>query len=194
MRKAIALLFLLVLARPASAVDVFGKGSVSKNYLSADKNTVSVSLTGGMAFSLFSSVRVEARYTNISTLQNKLDIVTTSVIGTLSDIKTETAIYSIGLDIDFLGEKSVFQPFIFLGMGYIETNRSYYFTDTASSVSDYYAEPKQTGISANCGLGFRLRLAKRLALELELFAYAVDIDKPNPLPNLYGTAGVRIFI
>jgi len=194
MRKILCLVLFAGLTSSASALELFGKGSISKNYLAADKNTISVSLTGGFGFSLLPFMRVEARYTNISTLQNKMDIVTTNVVGILSDIKTQTAIYSVGLDFQFLNEKSAFQPFIYIGAGYIETERSYYFTESNSSFSDYYSEPKQLGISANAGVGFRLRLAKSLAFEVEAFAYAIDIQKPNPIPNLYGTAGLRIFI
>jgi len=183
-----------VSANGFGGIEVFGKGSVSKSYISVDKSTVSVSITGGLAFSLISNVRIEGRYTNISSLQNKLDVVSSSVIGTLSDIKTQTAIYSVGMDISFFGEKSAFQPFIYLGAGYIETERSYYFSLADGSASTFFTEPKQTGISANAGAGFRVRLARALAIEVEMFAYGIDIHKPNPLVNLYGTAGLRIFL
>lgn len=193
--RQLALVVMFFLAIPsAQAIDIFGKGSISKSYLSADKNTISISLAGGFALSIFSWVRLEARYTNISTLQNKLDIETPTISGTLTDIKTQTGIYSVGLDFDFLGEKYPIQPFIYLGVGYIESDRSYYFTDNTSGQSDYFSDPKQVGISANGGAGFRIKIAKRFALELEIYAYAIDIQKPNPLPNLYGTAGIRFFI
>ena len=178
----------------ASAVEVFAKGSVSKNFISEDKFTTSVSATTGIAVELFGGVRIEGRYTNISALQNKLEVVTSTVTVTLSDIKTQTAIYSIGLDIDFLGEKSVFQPFVFVGAGYIQTDRSYYFQVSGVDAVEYAKEPKQAGVSGNLGLGFRLRIARALAFEVEAFGYGIDVDKPNPLVNLYGTCGIRIFL
>jgi hypothetical protein len=195
LKRALFGLFIVVCA-PAvgSGVDVFGKGSVSKSFISSNNSTQEVSLSGGVAIGLLSGVRLEARYTNISALQSELEIVSSSVIGTLNSIKTETSIVSLGLDIEFLSEKSAFQPFIYVGAGYIQTSRSYYFTQAGSSTSSYYSEPKQSGISANGGIGLRLRLAKNLALELELFAYGVDVQKPNPLINYIGTAGVRIFM
>lgn len=178
----------------AAAVEVFAKGSVSKNYISQDKFTISVSATTGVGFELFGGVRIEGRYTNISALQNRLDVVTDTVTVSLTDIKTQTAIYSIGLDIDFLGEKSVFQPFIFIGAGYIQTDRSYYFQVSGVDAVQYAKEPKQAGVSGNLGLGFRLRIARALAFEVEAFGYGIDVDKPNPLVNLYGTCGIRIFL
>lgn len=179
----------------ASGVELFGKGSVSKNYLSVDKSTISISVTGGLAIALFSSVRIEARYSNISSLQNKLDITEgNTVLGTLSSIKTETLIYSLGLDITLAGEKSWIQPYIFVGAGYIETDRSYYYTPADNSSTTLNADPKQTGISVNGGAGFRLRVARTMALEVEVFGYGIDIHTSNPLINLYGTAGLRIYI
>lgn len=178
----------------ANVVEVFAKGSASKSYITADKHTVSVSATGGLAVTLIPRVRIEGRCTNISSLQNRLEVVSTSVLGTLSDIKTETMIYSVGLDIDILGSKSAFQPFIFVGAGYIETERSYYFTLEGDTDSSYHQEPREVGVSGNLGLGFRLQLARAFAFEVELFGYGIDIDKPRPLINLYGTVGVRLYI
>ncbi len=177
-----------------AAVEVFAKGSVSKNNISADTNTISVSASTGFAFALFSRVRFEARYTNVSSLQNKLDVVGTSIVGTLNDIKTQTSIYSLGLDIEFLSKKSAFQPFIYVGAGYLSTERSYYFTLSGAPDSVYSEEPKQTGISGNVGAGFRVHLASSFAFEVEVFGYAVDIDKPKPLVNLYGTVGFRLYL
>lgn len=187
---------LLCLSLPASAraVEIFAKGSVSKNNISEDRYTTSVTATTGMAFTLLPRIRLEARYTNVSSLQNKLEVTTTTVIGTLNDIKTQTAIYSLGLDIDILGKKSAFQPFIFVGAGYIQTERSYYFTLAGDTDATFQEEPRQTGISGNLGLGFRLALASAFAFEVEVFAYGVDIDKPKPLVNLYGTVGFRLFL
>ncbi len=191
----IALGFALFGARPAEAVlEIFAKGSVSKNNISADTNTISVSASTGLAFTLIPRVRLEARFTNVSSLQNKLEIVGATAVGTLNDIKTQTTIYSVGLDIDILGKKSAFQPFIFVGAGYLTTTRSYYFTLAGVTDSTYSLEPKQTGISGNLGLGFRVNVGTSFAFEVEAFGYAVDIDKPNPLVNLYGTVGFRLFM
>jgi hypothetical protein len=178
-------------AREVSAFELFGKGSVSKNYLSSSSSVMSVSMTGGFAFSIISAVRFEARYTNISSLQNQLDILN---IGTLTNIDTETTIYSVGVDINFTGEKSVFQPYIYLGGGYTQTSRTYNFTPIDGSGTQPSSDPNQSGISANVGAGLRLRLASALALEVEVFAYGIDPNFNMALINWYGTAGIRIFI
>lgn len=178
----------------ASSVEIFAKGSASKSYIAKDNWTVSVSATTGIGVTLFGGVRLEARYTNISALQNKLEVASESVTITLTDIKTQTSIYSLGLDIDFLGEKSPFQPFIFVGVGYVDTERSYYYQVSGESTAPFFREPKKLGISGNLGLGFRIRIARAVAIELEVFGYGVDIDKPSPLVNLYGTAGIRLFL
>lgn len=177
-----------------SAFELFAKGSASKNNLSEDKYTISVSASTGIAITLIPRVRIEGRYTNTSSLQNKLEVRSNSLIGTLNDIKTQTTIYSVGIDLDLLGPKSALQPFIYLGAGYVETERSSYFVLDGSESSTYFKEPKQLGVSANVGAGVRVRIADAFALELELFGYGVDIHKPNPLLNLYATAGVRLFI
>ena len=178
-------------ARAQAEVEVFGKGSVSKNYLASDTSTVSVSVTGGIAMNLLSFLRIEGRYTNISSLQNKLDI---NNVGTLSDVMNETNIYSLGVDVEFGGEKATIAPYVYLGVGYIETTRSYYFTPQGTQSALYLADPKQDGVSLNAGLGLRLRIVKALAIELEAYAYATNIKQASPLINWYGTAGVRIFI
>jgi outer membrane protein W len=177
--------------RQANAFELFGKGSVSKNYLSSDSSVMSVSMTGGFAFSLISAIRLEARYTNISSLQNQLDIMN---IGTLTNIDTETTIYSLGIDINFTGEKSSFQPYIYLGGGYTQTSRTYNFSPIDGSGPQPSSDPTQSGISANVGAGLRLRLASALALEVEVFAYGIDPHFTTALINWYGTAGIRIFI
>lgn len=187
----VACLFLPTAGR---AIDVFAKGSVSRSYVSQDKWTISVSAAAGLSFAISDPIRIEARYTNISSLQNKLEVVSGSLLGTLTDIATETEIYSVGVDISFLGPRSKFQPFVFLGAGYLVTKRSYNFTDAGTSATTYYEEPVEKGVSGNVGLGFRWQIARRFAIEIEVFGYSTDIDKPNPLINLYGTAGVRVFL
>jgi hypothetical protein len=178
----------------ASVMELFARGSVSKNFLTSSSYIVSVSGAAGIALTLIPRIRLEGRYTNASSLQNQLSITSGSITGTLNDIMTQTAIYSVGVDFDLLGQKSSFQPFIYLGAGYVETSRSYYFLESGSSTSVYLKDPTRTGLSANVGLGFRLRIVDAFALEAEAFAYAVDINRPNPLINVFGSVGIRIFI
>ncbi len=177
----------------ASGVEVFAKGSVSKNYITHDTFTTNLELSTGFAIALFSQVRLEARYTNNGSLQNRLLISSGTVNAILTDIKTSTTIYSLGLDIDFLSEKSWFQPFIFVGAGYVITSRSYYVQPDASTAAILQSDPTDKGVSGNLGLGFRIRLAHAIAFEIEAFAYGINIHQPNPLVNLYCTVGVRFF-
>lgn len=174
--------------------EIFGKGSLSRSYLSAGNAVNELSLSGGLAFGLLKGVRLEGRYTNISSLQDRLDVVSSSLVGSLYNISTQTAIYSVGLDIDFLDERAAFQPYIYVGAGYVKTTQSYYFGTPGSSTTVYVPQPDQTGISANGGIGFRLRIAQRLALEFEVFAYAMDVTQPDPLINYIATAGLRVFL
>ncbi len=185
---------LAVCANASAGIELFGKGSVSKNFIDKDNSTLEVDVSGGAAISLFSGFRLEARYSNISSLQNKLDVMSSGLVGTLQNITTQTTIFSLGVDIDFLGEKSPFQPYIYVGAGYIQSTRSYYFTPAGATTATYFTEPNQSGISANGGAGFRVRLVKSLALEFELFAYGLNVNKPGPLINYFGSAGLRIFI
>jgi hypothetical protein len=147
-----------------------------------------------VAFTLIPRIRLEGRYTNSSSLQNQLTVSSGSISGTLNDIMTQTSIYSVGVDFDLLGQQSAFQPFIYLGAGYVVTERSYYFLDSGGTTSIFLKDPVQTGISANVGLGFRLRIANAIALEVEAFAYGVNVHLPRPLINVFGSAGIRIFI
>jgi len=187
------LLLMPALAR-GEAVEVFAKGSLSRNFISRDSWTISVSATTGIGMALFPGVKIEGRYTNISSLQNTLQVPLTNTTVTLTDMKTQTVIYSAGLDISPFGESSPFQPFLFVGMGYIETERSYYLSETGSTVATYAKEPKQLGVTGNLGLGFRVRLARSLAFEVEAFAYGMNINKPSPLVDLYSTVGIRLFL
>ena len=50
------------------------------------------------------------------------------------------------------------------------------------------------GISANIGAGIRIRIAKSVAFEAEAYGYGIDPQKPDPLINLYGNVGIRIFM
>ncbi len=193
--RRLGLLFLVPLvSAEASVLELFARGSVSKNFLTSSSYIVSVSGAAGIAFTLIPRIRLEGRYTNASSLQNQLSITSGSITGTLNDIMTQTAIYSVGIDFDLMGQKSAFQPFIYLGAGYVETSRSYYFLDSGGSTSVYLKDPTRTGLSANVGLGFRLRIVDAFALEAEAFAYAVDVNRPNPLINVFGSVGIRIFI
>ncbi|MCB0404206.1 MAG: autotransporter domain-containing protein [Bdellovibrionales bacterium] len=178
----------------ASGADIFARGSISRNSIDTDKWKISVSAIGGLAFKVSEQIRIEARYTNISSLQNKLDITSGGTVGTLTDILTETEIYSLGVDIELTGKNSRFKPFIYLGAGYVITKQTYDFTPAGSSVSTPFAEAEQKGVSGNLGLGVRWQIAKRLAIELEGFAYGTDFDKPQPLFNIYASAGLRFIL
>lgn len=177
----------------AHSLEVFAKASASKNYSDRDSFTVSVTGATGLAVLLIPQVRVEGRYTLVSSLQNHINVATPTFQGTLNDIKTQTNIYSVGLDIDILSDKHTIQPFIFLGAGYIETLRSYYIAEDGNPTSTY-AQSKDTGISTNVGAGFRIRIAKSVAFEVEAYGYGINIQKPNPLINLYANAGIRIYM
>ena len=190
----ISFVVLFCSASQAHTLELFAKASASKNYTDEDRYTISVSGGTGLALLIFSGVRIEGRYTVVSSLQNRLDVGSPSLIATLNDIKTETNIYSVGLDIDIVGEKYVVQPFVFLGAGYIVSNRSYYLTPVGSSSASLINEPETKGISANVGAGIRIRIAKTIAFEVEAYGYGLDPHKPNPLINIYGNAGIRIFM
>jgi hypothetical protein len=199
MRKTVlsfALLFFLGVVSPshASVMELFARGSISKNFLTSTSYIISVSGATGIAFTLIPRIRLEGRYTNASSLQNQLSLTSGTVTGTLNDIMTQTSIYSVGVDFDLMGQRSAFQPFIYLGVGYVETSRSYYFLDASGTASVYLKDPTRTGVSANVGLGFRLRVADAFALEAEAFAYGVDVHKPNPLINVFGSVGIRVFL
>lgn len=176
------------------AFEVFAKAAASKNYINADSYTESVSGAAGIGILLIPQVRIEGRYTLISSQQNYLEIGDPVVVATVSNIKTQTNIFSVGLDIDLLGEKSAITPFIFLGVGYLETLQTYYFTSTSSSDSVFVAKPKKTGFSANVGAGIKIRISKSVVFEIEAYGYGMDVQRPNPLVNLSGNAGIRLFI
>jgi hypothetical protein len=194
MPKILSALLAILLSSSALATDieVFGKGSVSKTYYSSDNWNLSVSLAGGLAIQLFSQLRLEARYTNISSLQNQF-AVGNPTVGNINDMKTETEIYSLGVDIDILNEKASVKPFIYLGAGYLVTQRSMYFTPTAGTPT-YIEDQADSGFSANLGLGFRIRLSRSAMFEIEAFAYSTDVEKPTRLINWIGTVGLRFVL
>jgi hypothetical protein len=113
---------------------------------------------------------------------------------TVQNNKTTTSIYSLGVDISFFGETSSFQPYIYVGVGWVGNERSYYYLEPSSASLVLARDPSQSGISANGGIGLRLRLATSIALEFEVYGYVTDVTTKNPLLNLSGTAGIRIFI
>ncbi|MBY0369266.1 hypothetical protein K2X33_01180, partial [bacterium] len=158
-----------------------------------DSYILSVSAATGFAIGLMDQVRLEARYTNASSLQNSMSLQDGSISGTLNNILTTTSIYSLGIDLDILGPQSAFQPFIYVGVGYVQTERSYYFLEDGAPSSIYIRENPQTGISANGGAGFRIKVVDAMFLEVEAFAYVINIHTPNPLVNLFGSAGIRLF-
>jgi len=192
------ILFLLALgtlsAPSFGAIEIFGKGSISKNHLSRTNFVTTVSAATGFAITLIPQLRIEGRYTSNGSLQKRLDATSGAVSFILDDIKTQTTIYSVGLDIDILSAKHAFTPFVFIGAGYVKSERSYYVRADEASAPVYITDPIQTGITANVGAGFRLRVARAIAFEVEAFAYGIDVHKPNPLVNVYGTVGLRIFL
>jgi hypothetical protein len=108
----------------ADVMEIFARGSISKNYIRVDNFTLNVTGAVGLAFLVIPRVRIEGRFTGISALQSKMDITIGATSGTLYDVKSETAIYSAGVDFDLLGPTAAFQPFFYVGGGYIETSRS----------------------------------------------------------------------
>jgi opacity protein-like surface antigen len=114
---------------------------------------------------------------------------------TLTDFKTETSIYSVGLDFDFLGEASDFQPFLFIGGGYLVTSRSFYYQPNSTTDAVLLHDDDQKKVAGNVGLGFRFRVARSVAFEIEAYSYITDIDKPEDrLIDYVGTVGIRIFM
>jgi hypothetical protein len=182
-------------AARANGFEVFAKGSVSKNYIANDEWEVSVSGSTGLAIVLIPQIRIEGRYANISSLQNKLVAAASSTALTITDMKTTTSVYSVGIDLDILGDRHAFQPFLYVGAGYLDTERSYYVQASSDpSTVAFIQEPHNRGISGNLGAGFRIAIARTIAFEVEAFAYALDLKDPNPLINWTGTVGVRLFI
>lgn len=189
------LIFSLVMgpfAHAAGGFEVFGKGAISRNHISKTNYTTALSITGGVALKIFSRVRVELRYRNRTSIQKSVDIIVNSTEVTLSDFKSESNSYTVGLDIDLLGKKSNFQPFIFLGGGYIISDRSYWVTQEGQ-IPEFFQEKKKYAISANVGVGFRLYIVNAIAFEVEAFGSAFDIDQPELIVDWYGTVGLRFF-
>ncbi len=192
--KALPLFFLLCPKPSFAGFEIFAKGSATKNSISDDIYTVSVSASTGFAWSLLSWFQLEARYTNTTSLQNRLEVTASDSTFTLTDFKTQTSIYSLGMDIGFAGEKSIFQPFIFLGVGYIESERSYYYQTTSQPTATFHMEPRQSGISGTAGVGFRLRVLRSIAFEAEAFSYGLNVRKPDWGKNLQGNIGIRLYL
>lgn len=180
----------------ASGISLFGLGSISKSYLDRDEYTISLRASGGVAIKIFNGFRLELRYTNITTQQNKLDVITATqgLVGTISNLTKKTNIYSGGLDIEFLGQKSPVQPFLFVGAGYIEVDQTGSFTAAGSGTSESLPSDRNTGITGNVGAGIRISILQSLALELEAFGYSSNLGENNPLINIYGNVGIRIYL
>jgi hypothetical protein len=169
---------------------------VSKNYITNDEWEVDVSGSTGIAVTLIPQLRIEGRYSNITSLQNKLTLGNGAVAFTITDMKTTTNVYSLGFDLDVLSDKYAIQPFLYVGAGYIDTQRSYYqqVSTDPTGTATYVPEAVKHGVSGNLGAGFRIRIARALAFEIEGFAYGIDLKNPNPLINWTGTVGIRLFI
>ena len=202
MPKKFPLLFLFLLAlltlpfakahAAGHSMEIFAKVSASKKYLNKDSYIVDVTGSTGFGWMLFSQVRLEGRITIASQNQNKLDVASGSVVAHLENLISENTIYSLGFDIDLLPDKYSVQPFIYIGAGYIVTERSYDVVD--QGVRYPITEAKQTGISGNGGIGLRIKLNKSAAFEIEAFGYGQDIDQPSPLVNVFASAGLRLFM
>lgn len=185
---------LLPVAANAQIFEIFAKGSLSKNNISDTDYQLSVSGSAGLAVTLIPRVRIEGRYTNATSLQNRL----VAPVGTgnveIANMMTETSILSLGLDVDLFGDKYWMQPFIYIGAGYSLTARSYYVIVDPAQPAAYIREPSKNALSGNLGAGLRIRVAQMLSLEFEFFAYGLDLKNPNPLTNAYGSVGIRLFI
>lgn len=187
----LALLFLMSFSQASwASIEIFAKGSVSKRTLPKGNWETGSTASVGVSFPLFSTFKIEGRYSNIRSETNQIELEDV----TLNEYKTQTSLFSLGIDVDILSEKSPFQPFIFVGTGYIISERNYYASRVGGSQKVYTAEPKSTGIVGNLGVGFRLRIARSIAFEIEGFAYAREISKPNPPIDLYGQVGIRVFL
>lgn len=188
------LVMFILLASPAvgHAIEVFAKGSYSKNYFDEARWEERISGSTGIGFSLFKGLRIEGRYTYIHNLENHMEVNIESIgLTTLANLKTQTVIYSVGVDIDLAGSRSSLQPFIFFGVGVLENVSSY---TVVSPISQDITERKRQRLSGNFGLGFRWAIGKTMALELEGMGYATDVDKPKPIINSHVTVGIRLFI
>lgn len=176
-------------AAQATAFEIFARGSISKNSINENSYVVSLNAATGVAFTLLPQIRLEARYTNNTSLQNYMALQS----GAIHDLRNQTSIYSVGVDLDIMGPQSTFRPFIYVGVGYVRTERNYYFLETGETEYLFFTEPVQTGISINAGAGFNLKISDVIALELEAFAYAIDAHTNHPLINMLGSAGIRLY-
>ena len=190
MRKLLVICLLLPGALHAG-VEFFGKGSYSKSYVNTKGDWIQTIMgSGGFAITIFTAIRLEARYANQVSLQNTLR---QDPIAPLSSVKTEAQTVSVGLSLDLLGEHSPFQPYIYLGPGYIQKIQSYYAPNDIGGTSySFHQDAPDRGFTGNAGLGFRLRVLKRVALEFEAFAYGMNLTT-TPQIDISGSAGIRIF-
>src|SRR5687767_11548441 len=112
---ALLLALLVPLTAHAQLLEIFAKGSISKNNTSDDEYQTTVSGAAGVAITLIPRVRLEARYTNQTSLQNQLVVPVDTSNVTLNNILTETSIISVGIDVDLFGDKYWVRPFIYVG-------------------------------------------------------------------------------
>lgn len=187
-----ALFLSLTLLSPAyGGMEIFGKASYSRTNLNSASYTQSIGGAVGMAFILVPQIRLETRYTLKHEYQNRNDLNSDLV---LTNIKTQTGIYSVGLDISLFNDKSTFIPFIFVGAGYAQVTQTEDLTQFSTDTTVNIELPKRTGIAGQLGAGFRWRVAKSAALELEFYGYSIDPHKAGALWDIYGTAGIRFYI
>ncbi len=173
--------------------EVFGKGSFAKSTLEPGVYNIQLSGTAGFAISLDTQLRLEFRYTEIGSYQNSLTVNGSTTTGALSNWSMNTSMYSFGMHIDFFGPQAVLEPYIYLGAGYVNETQTYGFVPTGSTSMYQTTVPTESGVSANVGAGFQLRVMHFFALECELYSYAVGVTEPNPILNYLATVGGRIF-
>jgi len=184
--------FLLVSLRgwTAPALEVFGKASYNRTNLGSAQYLQSLSGATGVAIVLIPQIRLEGRYTLQNQYQNILSLSSSDV---LTNIKVQTAVYSVGLDIALAGERSTFIPFLYFGAGYAQTVRTWDYTDLNTSVTTP-GEDQRIGLAGQMALGVRWRMAKSVAFELEANAYSINFYKPGALVDVSGNAGLRFFL
>lgn len=170
--------------------EVFGKAAYYKNNLAANQYSQTISGATGIAIILIPQVRLEGRYTSQNQYQNRIGLSATDV---LTNFKTQTSIYSVGLDISLAGQRATFVPFVFCGAGFAESIRTWDYTNTIVGVTSPGTD-KRTGLAGQMGFGIRWRVANSAAVEIEANAYSIDFYKPGALVDVNGNAGIRFYL
>jgi hypothetical protein len=180
-----ALCALVVFTLPKTGLaflDFFGKASYSRSHDSPESYSQTISGATGIGIRLFPQMRIEGRYTIIKNFQNQ----PATLLG-ITDLTTQTNIYSVSLDWDIVSEKYPVQPYLLLGAGYLQTYRTYSYPGGAE-------KSERHGVSANGGAGIRIHLGRQFLFEIEGFAYVADPGKTEQLIDVYGNVGLRFAI